>query len=99
MRAPKGWCEPQLSHNNSSHPSNMSHPISIPSCDTIDESDVPVFLRDDLDLSHVTDERDWTGMRVVFDNSVQVIILFFLRFCFFFCEQCQCTNTRTSTST
>jgi hypothetical protein len=61
MRAPKGWCEPQSNFNSASLLSNISHPILIPSCDTIDESDVPIFLRNDLDLSDVTDERDWTG--------------------------------------
>ncbi|XP_058807766.1 GATOR complex protein Iml1 isoform X1 [Phymastichus coffea] len=60
MRAPKGWCEPQSNASSSSLLSNISHPISIPSCDNIDESDVPVFLRNDLDLSDVSDERDYS---------------------------------------
>ncbi|XP_016844784.1 GATOR complex protein Iml1 isoform X2 [Nasonia vitripennis] len=59
MRAPKGWCEPHSNSSSNLH-SNITHPITIPSCDTIDESNVPVFLRNDLDLSDVTDERDWT---------------------------------------
>lgn len=57
MRAPKGWCEPV-------HPSSfstISTPIAIPSCETIDESNVPAFLRDDLESLYAADERDLRG--------------------------------------
>ncbi|XP_012252064.2 GATOR complex protein Iml1 isoform X6 [Athalia rosae] len=57
MKAPKGWCEPTAP---TLFPS-ITSPISIPSCDTIDESSVPIFLRDDLDLSFMMDDRDWTA--------------------------------------
>lgn len=56
MRAPKGWCEPT---SPVTFPT-MSSPISIPSSDTIDETNVPSFLRDDLDLMEPIDDRDWT---------------------------------------
>ncbi|XP_014236943.1 GATOR complex protein DEPDC5 isoform X1 [Trichogramma pretiosum] len=63
-RVPKGWCEPQSSHSSTGHlstssNSTVSHPISIPSSDTIDESDVHVFLRNDLGDSADPDERDF----------------------------------------
>uniref|UniRef100_A0ABD2W5E2 DEP domain-containing protein n=1 Tax=Trichogramma kaykai TaxID=54128 RepID=A0ABD2W5E2_9HYME len=63
-RVPKGWCEPQSSHSSTGHlstssNSTVSHPISIPSSDTIDESDVYVFLRNDLGDSADPDERDF----------------------------------------
>ncbi|XP_023248149.1 GATOR complex protein DEPDC5 [Copidosoma floridanum] len=61
MRAPKGWCEPQSNSSSSSILSSASQPISIPSCDSKDESDVPVFLRKNLDTVEVSDERDWMG--------------------------------------
>lgn len=57
MKPPKGWCEPTAPTANPT----ISSPISIPSCDTIDESSVPVFLRDDIDLTFVMDDREWTG--------------------------------------
>ena len=47
-KVPKGWCEPQSSNSSTSVISNISLPISIPSCDNIDESDVPAFIRSDL---------------------------------------------------
>ncbi|KAL0108782.1 hypothetical protein PUN28_014128 [Cardiocondyla obscurior] len=47
MRAPKGWCEPISS--------TISTP-AIPS-DAIDESNVPHFLRDDIDLNESMDDR------------------------------------------
>ncbi|KAJ8683106.1 hypothetical protein QAD02_018898 [Eretmocerus hayati] len=56
MQAPKGWCEPQSSSNSFNMLSNISHPITIPSSDTSDESDVPIFLRNDLDLSDIPDD-------------------------------------------
>lgn len=57
MRPPKRWCEP-------TSPTTLpmvSSPIAIPSCDTIDESNVPSFLRDDIDLTESMDDRNWTG--------------------------------------
>ncbi|XP_076389057.1 GATOR complex protein Iml1 isoform X7 [Megachile rotundata] len=55
IKAPKGWCEPTSSGTFSS----VSSPMTIPSCDTIDESNVPSFLKDDLDLINCEDDRDW----------------------------------------
>ncbi|KAG7211009.1 hypothetical protein KM043_016376 [Ampulex compressa] len=55
MRAPKGWCEPI---SPTTFPT-ISSPISIPSCDAVDESNVPFFLRDELDLADLVDDRDW----------------------------------------
>ncbi|XP_071633738.1 GATOR complex protein Iml1 isoform X7 [Temnothorax longispinosus] len=54
MRPPKGWCEPTSSTTVSTVPA-----ITIP-CDTIDESNVPPFLRDDIDLTEPMDDRNWT---------------------------------------
>jgi len=55
MRPPKGWCE-------STFPTILSTaPIAIPNYDTIDESSVPPFLRDDIDLTESLDERSWSG--------------------------------------
>ncbi|EFN67807.1 DEP domain-containing protein 5 [Camponotus floridanus] len=56
MRSPKGWCEPTSSTTSST----MSSPITIPNSDTIDESDVPPFLRDDINLTESIDDRNWT---------------------------------------
>ncbi|XP_029671147.1 GATOR complex protein Iml1 isoform X5 [Formica exsecta] len=53
MRPPKGWCEPTSSTTSST----MSSPITIPNCDAIDESDVPPFLRDDINLTESLDDR------------------------------------------
>ncbi|XP_072750947.1 GATOR complex protein Iml1 isoform X5 [Anoplolepis gracilipes] len=53
MRSPKGWCEATSSTTSST----ISSPITIPSCDAIDESDVPPFLRDDIDLTESIDDR------------------------------------------
>ncbi|XP_018377289.1 PREDICTED: DEP domain-containing protein 5 isoform X8 [Trachymyrmex cornetzi] len=53
MRPSKGWCEPTSS-------TTMSTVSTIPSCDTIDESSVPSFLRDDIDLTESMDDRNWT---------------------------------------
>ncbi|XP_033220943.1 GATOR complex protein Iml1 [Belonocnema kinseyi] len=53
-RAPKGWCE----RTASTILSNVSSPIAIPSCDTVDESNVPIFLRDDIDIIDSNDEGD-----------------------------------------
>ncbi|XP_031365715.1 GATOR complex protein Iml1 isoform X11 [Apis dorsata] len=51
IKAPKGWCEP---------PSTGSFPpMTIPSCDTVDESNVVSFLKDDLDISDIADEAEW----------------------------------------
>jgi len=52
MRPPKGWCEPTMSTVSTS---------TIPNCDAIDESNVPSFLRDDIDLIESMDDRNWTG--------------------------------------
>ncbi|XP_077271177.1 GATOR complex protein Iml1 isoform X8 [Temnothorax americanus] len=54
MRPPKGWCESTSSTTVSTVPA-----ITIP-CDTIDESNVPPFLRDDIDLTEPMDDRNWT---------------------------------------
>ena len=54
-RAPKGWCErtaPTIL-------SNISSPIAIPSCDTVDESHVPIFLRDEIEIPD--NEGDFIG--------------------------------------
>ncbi|XP_014474176.1 PREDICTED: DEP domain-containing protein 5 isoform X5 [Dinoponera quadriceps] len=48
MRPPKGWCEP----------TTMSSPVT--SCDAIDESNVPPFLRDNIDLMESMDDKSWT---------------------------------------
>ncbi|KAG5345319.1 DEPD5 protein, partial [Acromyrmex heyeri] len=53
MRPSKGWCEPISS-------TTVSTVSTIPSCDTIDESNVPSFLRDDIDLTESMDDRNWT---------------------------------------
>ncbi|XP_043477241.1 GATOR complex protein Iml1 isoform X9 [Leptopilina heterotoma] len=53
-RPPKGWCERTVPIMHS----NVSSPIAIPSCDTVDESNVPIFLRDDIEISDTTNERD-----------------------------------------
>ncbi|XP_039311232.1 GATOR complex protein Iml1 isoform X7 [Solenopsis invicta] len=55
MRPPKGWCEPS-----STILSTVLTPITIPSCDAIDESNVPPFLRDDIDLTESMDDRNCT---------------------------------------
>lgn len=57
MRPPKGWCE----STSSTASSTMSSPITIPNYDVIDESDVPPFLRDVIDLTESIDDRSWTG--------------------------------------
>lgn len=57
MRAPRGWCEPTSSTTMSS----VSTPI-IPN-DSIDESNVPPFLRDNIDLTKSIDDRSWTGIK------------------------------------
>ncbi|KAK2575080.1 hypothetical protein KPH14_008813 [Odynerus spinipes] len=57
MKPPKGWCEPTTT---TSLPT-VSSPISIPNCDTIDESNVPIFLRDDLDLTSLLEEKELNG--------------------------------------
>ncbi|XP_028048788.1 GATOR complex protein Iml1 [Monomorium pharaonis] len=46
MKSPKGWCEPTSS-------TTVSTPITIPTCDTIDESNVPPFLKDDIDIYRI----------------------------------------------
>lgn len=57
IKAPKGWCEPS-----SSVPfPPMSSPMTIPSCDPVDESNVASFLKDDLDISDTVDDREWQG--------------------------------------
>ncbi|XP_029163772.1 GATOR complex protein DEPDC5 isoform X6 [Nylanderia fulva] len=56
MRSPKGWCE----STSSTASSTMSSPITIPNYDVIDESDVPPFLRDNIDLMESMDDRSWT---------------------------------------
>lgn len=57
MRPPKGWCEPV----SPAIVSAASSPITIPTCDSIDESDVPPFLRDDIDMTESANEKDWIG--------------------------------------
>ncbi|XP_025163445.1 GATOR complex protein DEPDC5 isoform X6 [Harpegnathos saltator] len=56
MRPPKGWCEPA---SPTTLPT-MSSPITISSCDAIDESNVPPFLRDNIDLTESMDDKSWT---------------------------------------
>ncbi|XP_034950976.1 GATOR complex protein Iml1 isoform X3 [Chelonus insularis] len=55
MEPPKDWC--QLSSHISL--SNTTSPIPIGNCETIDESNIPAFLRDDLDVIKGTNETDW----------------------------------------
>lgn len=55
IKAPKGWCEPSLPV---SFPP-MSSPMTISSCDTVDESNVAPFLKDDLDISDIGNDREW----------------------------------------
>lgn len=57
IKAPKGWCEPS---SPGSFPP-MSSPMTISSCDTVDESNVAPFLKDDLDISDTVDDREWQG--------------------------------------
>lgn len=54
IKAPKGWCEPPTT---GSFP-----PMTISSCDTVDESNVVSFLKDDLDISDIADEAEWQGI-------------------------------------
>ncbi|XP_043506700.1 GATOR complex protein Iml1 isoform X3 [Frieseomelitta varia] len=51
IKTPKGWCEPSL-------PGSLS-PMTISSCDTVDESNVAPFLKDDLDISDIVNDREW----------------------------------------
>ncbi|XP_066583713.1 GATOR complex protein Iml1 isoform X2 [Prorops nasuta] len=53
MKAPNGWCESSAPIN----PPSISSPINIPTCNAIDETNVPAFLKDDL--SDTIDENDW----------------------------------------
>ncbi|XP_076220705.1 GATOR complex protein Iml1 isoform X7 [Nomia melanderi] len=55
IKAPKSWCEPT---SIGAFPT-MSSPINIPCCDTVDESNVPSFLKDDLDLIDYTHDPEW----------------------------------------
>lgn len=68
MRPPKGWCEPTSS-------ATVSNPITIPSCDTIDESNVPPFLRDDIDLTESIDDRSWTGNTKNIQHAIYEYVL------------------------
>lgn len=65
MKAPKNWCNPTNSNSSSSSNSTaslstISSPIPITTCDTIDESNIPAFLRDELDLNGI-DDKDYQG--------------------------------------
>ncbi|XP_044593244.1 GATOR complex protein Iml1 isoform X7 [Cotesia glomerata] len=53
MEAPKGWCQ-------SSGPSfpSVTSPIPISSCEPIDESNIPAFLRDDIEVSEILSSKD-----------------------------------------
>lgn len=65
IKAPKGWCEP---------PSSGSFPpMTISSCDTVDESNVVSFLKDDLDISDIADEAEWQGIYIFY--IIYIIIL------------------------
>ncbi|XP_076285697.1 GATOR complex protein Iml1 isoform X7 [Lasioglossum baleicum] len=55
IKAPKSWCEPT---SMGTFPT-ISSPINIPSCDTVDESNVPPFLKDDLDLIDCVQDTEW----------------------------------------
>ena len=55
IKAPKGWCEPTSPVTCPT----ISSPITIPNCDAVDESNVPSFLKDDLDLMDPGDDKDW----------------------------------------
>lgn len=48
MEAPMGWCQ----SSGASFPS-ITSPIPIPACETIDESNIPVFLRDDIEVTDI----------------------------------------------
>ncbi|XP_043269598.1 GATOR complex protein Iml1 isoform X3 [Venturia canescens] len=54
MKAPEGWCEPSATTLGTS----VSTPMSIPSCENIDESNIPSFLRDELEITDTSD-KDW----------------------------------------
>ncbi|CAL7950358.1 unnamed protein product [Xylocopa violacea] len=51
IKAPKGWCEPTSPGSFSS----ISSPMTIPSSDTVDESNVPPFLKDNLIVMDTAD--------------------------------------------
>lgn len=88
MRPPKGWCE----QTSLITLSTVSSPITIPSCDTIDESNVPPFLRDDIDLTESMDDRNYTGKcRNIHDVICTHVSLEKYNYFFFF--QCHCINT------
>ncbi|XP_076643268.1 GATOR complex protein Iml1 isoform X7 [Halictus rubicundus] len=55
IKPPKSWCEPT---SVATFPT-ISSPINIPSCDTVDESNVPPFLKDDLDLIDCVQDTAW----------------------------------------
>ncbi|XP_011300868.1 DEP domain-containing protein 5 isoform X8 [Fopius arisanus] len=55
MNPPTGWCSPS---NPGITLSTVSSPIPI-ACNTIDESNIPTFLRDELDPE--LDDKDWRG--------------------------------------
>ena len=57
MKAPDGWCEPAATTIGP----NITTPMSIPSCETVDESNIPTFLRDNLEISDPASEKDWRG--------------------------------------
>ncbi|XP_043495453.1 GATOR complex protein Iml1 isoform X2 [Polistes fuscatus] len=70
MKAPKGWCEPTTTTATTTTTTTstttttlptVSSPISIPNYDTVDESNVPLFLRDDLDLTSFLEEKELNG--------------------------------------
>lgn len=80
MRAPKGWCEPA----NPSSLSTISNPIAIPSSETIDESNVPPFLRDDLESLDALDERDLRGFNLLpINNPIVKLPKLYLIFFFY----------------
>ncbi|XP_074113589.1 GATOR complex protein Iml1 isoform X6 [Cotesia typhae] len=53
MEAPKGWCQ----SSGLSFPS-VTSPIPISSCEPIDESNIPAFLRDDIEVSEILSSKD-----------------------------------------
>lgn len=57
MEPPKGWCQTPVAPLFQS----ISSPIVIPSCEAIDESNIPPFLRDDVDMGDFANDKDWRG--------------------------------------
>lgn len=64
VQASKQWLECKAQPNILSSVPN--HPISMPSCDTIDESEVPIFLKTDSEISEHLNEKNWSSKQTPF---------------------------------